>query len=1022
MADRAEQAELDERADSTQPVNRRHWRPTQGAAQPEFPAVARRAYELICHLGRGGTVDVYKARRSSASRIVAVKVLRPELAQSPVMREQMLAAAANVEDLRHVEHIERLETTLESPEHGPILVMEFIEGESLASVLGRGPLPLDEALRLATEISVALFGMHDHARKFLHGDVTPANIMRRSDGTFTLIDLGFGLSRWKPAPDRDAWVKVEQVPLGGTRRYMAPEQAGGDEPIDARADIYSLGCVLFEAVTGVPWAGTTRDAAALARIPGRAPRPLRKAIERMVVPERARRLQTLGQLPADLGERRHQKRHPGERVLPRTPKVAAFDREGEIEVILARVGPGAVHQIVGPAGVGTTTVARAIAWRVAEGTYPFASEGVGWIDCGAFGPATTEDDLAVAVAAALRASGSAGVLRSIDRIDAERLAATAGRRAWLLIFDGIDRCADAFARLGRRLADQGRCCALATTTHAIGHFGSTRIGGLSTVAADRPSAAELFLRREALRLGVSLPVDGPTTSVLAQIVALLGGNPGAITLVAREFFVLSPMEVLERLRHSDDPGAVAQLAERWIDDLDERDRDLLASLSVFQTPVTAKDIASLGATDVVPVAGVRSPDGMAGVTGALLRLVPAQLVDRGVMPPLDQPSPHAEMAGARDIGCAKEETAAIAVPRFAIRHLLRPWARRHLGDRRWDALHARHLRWVIEQCDALPYDGDEQLRIEGYDRVEAMHPEIDQALRYADSIGDGAAIAAIVVHAGRVWLFRGPAERARRWFPAARPATAKDRLTFALLCGHLDLLGGEWNGADAQFRAALAIAEEIDPARRDRARLRAMINVAVALQRRGGADSLGEALSVEQDAIRIAEERGFESLASHLRMNMASTLLLLDRLDEAEELLRPLLLRLETEAPEKTSPQRISYVHQLLGSIALLRGDLANARRCIGRALRLNRAQVGNREDQLELALITAAIEAREGDRWRAGHLARGVELWSRRLCIVPLPLHHRLLQLVGTVSERVRSDWSFEDLVRAAQESYEGA
>jgi serine/threonine protein kinase/Tfp pilus assembly protein PilF len=219
------------------------------------PALGDR-YAIERELGRGGMATVYLARDLRHSRPVAVKVLRPDPASAfgpaRFLREIELAAG-----LTHP-HILPLYDSGEA-DGLPYYIMPYVEGESLRSYLDReGRLPVDEAIRLAREIADALDYAHRHG--IVHRDIKPENVLLQ-DSHAVVAD--FGVARAISAA-----VGENQTQAGaavGTPVYMSPEQAGGEPGVDLRTDIYSLGCVLFEMLTGSPPLTAPSPLAILAR-------------------------------------------------------------------------------------------------------------------------------------------------------------------------------------------------------------------------------------------------------------------------------------------------------------------------------------------------------------------------------------------------------------------------------------------------------------------------------------------------------------------------------------------------------------------------------------------------------------------------------------------------------------------------------------------------------------------------------------------------------------------------------------
>ena len=203
-------------------------------------------YEVIALLGSGGMGDVYKARDTRLDRIVAVKRLRADLAARPEGRLRFEREARAISALNHP-HICTLFDVGEQ-EGVDYLVMELVEGETLAARLRRGALSIPDAMEYAAQMADALAAAH--RRGFVHRDIKPANIMITPAGV-KLLDFGLAGLRadhgWLGGLTAEA-LTAEGV-LIGTVQYMAPEQLQG-LPVDARADIFALGAVLYEMLTG----------------------------------------------------------------------------------------------------------------------------------------------------------------------------------------------------------------------------------------------------------------------------------------------------------------------------------------------------------------------------------------------------------------------------------------------------------------------------------------------------------------------------------------------------------------------------------------------------------------------------------------------------------------------------------------------------------------------------------------------------------------------------------------------------
>ena len=208
-------------------------------------------YEIQSPLGAGGMGEVYKATDTRLDRTVAIKVLLAHVADDPDLRQRFEREAKTISSLNHP-HICTLHD-IGQQDGVDYLVMEYLEGETLAARLTKGPLPTDLVLRYATEIADALDKAH--RKGITHRDLKPANIMITKAGT-KLLD--FGLAKLKqPAAGAGGMSAVPTLSAGltmqgtilGTLQYMAPEQLEGTEA-DARTDIFAFGAVLYEMATG----------------------------------------------------------------------------------------------------------------------------------------------------------------------------------------------------------------------------------------------------------------------------------------------------------------------------------------------------------------------------------------------------------------------------------------------------------------------------------------------------------------------------------------------------------------------------------------------------------------------------------------------------------------------------------------------------------------------------------------------------------------------------------------------------
>src|SRR6476619_574605 len=210
-------------------------------------------YEARAAIGAGGMGEVYRARDTKLGRDVALKVLPESFACDPeriarMHREAQVLAALNHPNIAGIHGFE-------DSGHIHALVLEFVNGETLAERIARGPIPIDEALPIAKQIAEALEAAHEQG--IIHRDLKPAKIKVKADGKVKVLDFGLA----KAMDSVEARPDISQSPtittpamtqagmILGTAAYMSPEQARG-KTVDKRADIWAFGAVLFEMLTG----------------------------------------------------------------------------------------------------------------------------------------------------------------------------------------------------------------------------------------------------------------------------------------------------------------------------------------------------------------------------------------------------------------------------------------------------------------------------------------------------------------------------------------------------------------------------------------------------------------------------------------------------------------------------------------------------------------------------------------------------------------------------------------------------
>ena len=265
-------------------------------------------FEIRGVLGTGGMGRVYRAFDPVLAREVAIKTLsrgfRTDAAGlRQVEREARILANVNHPNIGAIHGLEHLDGA-------PCLVLELVEGDTLAEQLERGPLPLDAAVAVARQVAAAL--EEAHRRGIVHRDLKPANIKVGPGGRVKVID--FGIARaLSPLHDDGAppTATADRGVLRGTVPYMSPEQIRG-EPSDTRADVWAFGCVLFEMLTGQrafhgtaapeAMAAVLRDPVRWEALPRRTPPPLRRLLRRCLTRDPTGRLQSIGDARVELAD------------------------------------------------------------------------------------------------------------------------------------------------------------------------------------------------------------------------------------------------------------------------------------------------------------------------------------------------------------------------------------------------------------------------------------------------------------------------------------------------------------------------------------------------------------------------------------------------------------------------------------------------------------------------------------------------------------------------------------------------
>ena len=288
-------------------------------------------YEITVLLGAGGMGEVYSARDTRLDRIVAIKILPPHRSDQADARERFEREARAIASLNHPNICQLYDVGIQDTID--YLVLEHLEGETLADRLNRGPLPLAELSRCAIEVSDALDAAH--RRGIVHRDLKPGNIFLTAHGESKVLDFGLAKLLNAAEPETATVTQTVSVPLTvvgtavGTIAYMSPEQARGEE-LDHRTDIFSFGAVLYEMATGKPAFHGKTSAVVFKAILDETPAPLfqrnpilpqrlNEVVSKALEKDRNLRYQSAAELRTDL-QRLKRDSESGTAVSPAPPR------------------------------------------------------------------------------------------------------------------------------------------------------------------------------------------------------------------------------------------------------------------------------------------------------------------------------------------------------------------------------------------------------------------------------------------------------------------------------------------------------------------------------------------------------------------------------------------------------------------------------------------------------------------------------------------------------------------------------
>jgi predicted ATPase len=546
------------------------------------------SYEVLAPLGAGGMGEVYRARDTRLERTVALKILPAEFSANNEHLLRFREEARSASALNHPNIITIHELGQDGSTH--YLAMELVEGETLRALLRSGSLPMRKALGIAVQVAEGLTKAHEAG--IAHRDLKPENLMVSHDGFVKILD--FGLAKpVSPNPKQSDLCSTSLTPAGivlGTVGYMSPEQAGG-QPIDFRADQFSLGLVLYEMVTGkraFHRSTAVETMVAILREQPRAvgienpdtPAPLCWAIERCLAkdPEKryastrdlARELATirdrLSEKPAKQAEIR-----PTNLPVPRTGFVGRKKEMAAAKELLLRQDAHLVT-VTGPGGIGKSRLAVEVASSVAD-HFP------GGIH---FVPLASVSDpglIASVIVQTLGIREAAGLspLSMVKEYLQDSLPTPT-----LLLLDNFEHLIDAAPTVAELLAAGPNLKIMVTSRAALHVYGEHELPLPPLALPDSPSLSEpevlsqcpavaLFVQR-AVAVKPDFELSRENATAITEICVRLDGLPLAIELAAARVKVLSPTSMRTRLKSR------LQLLTGGARDLPERQQTLRAAI------------------------------------------------------------------------------------------------------------------------------------------------------------------------------------------------------------------------------------------------------------------------------------------------------------------------------------------------------------------------------------------------------------------------------------------------------------
>jgi predicted ATPase/serine/threonine protein kinase len=933
-------------------------------------------YEVVTRLGSGGMGEVYVARDRDLGRRVALKVLPALHLEDEQARWRFRQEARAIVALNHPNIITVFDVG--SGESGPpFIVSELVEGVTVRDRLRVAGFRTSEALEIAVQAASGLAAAH--AAGVVHRDIKPENLMLRPDGYVKVLDFGLALLPGLTASPDEPHTRPHTVV--GTVRYMSPEQVRA-ESLDTRTDIWSLGVVLFEMLTGRrPFDGeTSADAMAavlshptprLARHLDGPSRTLQRLIDRTLQKDRGRRHDNAAELARELralarealpgfeSELRTEEAilTPGSKPsssdsrdvvedsppavvpspLPR-PTTPIVGREGSLEGVARLLRQQDTHLVTltGPGGVGKTRLALAVAERMAP-------EFPGGVFLAPLAEARdpAEVPTAIAHAVGVREEPQVPALDSVGDALSDRSA--------LLILDNFEHVAAAAPSLAGLFTRAPRAKLLATSRARLNLSGEHEFAVLplpvpkSDTSLPLPRLSEygsvaLFVDR-ARAIDPSFTLTTSNASAVAEICARLDGLPLAIELAAARVKLLSPQAIASRLTRRlplltagprDLPARQRTMRDAIVwghQLLTVTERQLFCELSVFRGGFTAEAAEA--------VASPASESTLLDVLGALVDHSLVRRVDDG----------------------ESDE------PRFGMLETIREFAdeerRASPGVSEVERRHAElYLRLAEEAAPSILHDGP------WLERLSRDHDNLRAALEWSIAANDVETALRLCAALWSFWYVRGNYSEGRRWIERAlaleSEAASAARAETLVGAGVLAFLQCDYGEASAKLEAGLAQARDT---RLPRTAARALQYLGSIARERG---RYAEARERHDESGRLWEEVGDDTGVVRSSNYSAFACWLEGDLAPASDLAHEALERFRVFRDQEGT----AWALLNLAAIAHYGGDLMSARRRGREALEIAHG-IGFQEGIAWSLNLLGVTMAAAGRTERAGRLLR---------------------------------------------------